>query len=168
MHLSVWFFSQKRVTWTQLRNGAFVNSIVSYASPPYCHVELAFEDGTAVTVLKGNSVSIRRREFNPLHYTCLKLNVTQEVAVHAKAEALERIDEKFSLLPPCVYCSKLVWEILLKSKAVPPSEMAIWNNSWFISPSELFVRLLALNAKEMDCFDLPHPFVMEFRREYTA
>ena len=42
---------------------------------------------------------------------------------------------------------------------------SIGNNKF---PDALFVRLLALNAKEMDCFDLPHPFVMEFKREYTA
>ena len=55
MHLFIWFFRQHGTTWKQLRNGAFVNTIVSYISPPYCHVELAFEDGTAVTVLKNNT-----------------------------------------------------------------------------------------------------------------
>ena len=145
-----------------------MNTIVSYISPPYCHVELAFDDGHAVTVLKNNTVSMRKREFNTLYYTCLKLHVTKEVAVHAKAEAMERIDEKFSLFPPCVYCSKLVWEILLESKAVPSSEKNAWNNSYFISPSELFLRLLSLNATEIDCFDCPTPLLLNFKCEFQT
>jgi hypothetical protein len=165
--LYVWFFCQKQVTWRQLRDGAVVNCLLSYASPPYCHVELAFEDGKAVTVLKNNHVALRRREFNRLHYNCLKLNVTREVEVHAKSEAMRWINEKFSIFPPCVYCSKLVWEILLNSRAVPSSEKTAWNNAWYITPSELFRRLLSLNAKELDCFDMPCALVIDFKSEFV-
>jgi hypothetical protein len=165
--LNIWFYQQKTVTWSQMCRGAIVNVIVSKTCPPYCHVELAFDDGTTVTVLKNSQVSFRKRKFDPLCYNCLRLTVSPEVAVHAKHEAMSRIGEKFGVFSDGVYCSKLVWEILLKSKAVSSSETQGGVDD-FISPSELYRRLLAIGAKEVDWFDIPRPHMIEFTHEYLV
>jgi hypothetical protein len=165
--LNIWFYQQKTVTWSQMCRGAIVNVIVSKTCPPYCHVELAFDDGTTVTVLKNSRVSFRKRKFDPLCYNCLRLTVSPEVAVHAKHEAMSRIGEKFGVFSDGVYCSKLVWEILLKSKAVSSSETQRGFDD-FISPSELYRRLLAIGAKEVDWFDIPRPQMIEFTHEYLV
>jgi hypothetical protein len=164
--LNIWFYKQKTVTWEQIYRGAIANVIVSKVCPPYCHVELAFDDGSTVTVLKNNQVSFRTRKFDPLCYSCLRLTVSPEVAVHAKHEAMSRIGEEFALFSRGVYCSKLVWEILVKSKAVHSHETQGWLTNSFISPSELHRRLLAVGAKEVDWFDIPRPLVIEFKSEY--
>jgi hypothetical protein len=165
--LNIWFYQQKTVTWSQMCRGAIVNVIVSKTCPPYCHVELAFDDGTAVTVLKNGQVFFRKRRFDPLCYNCLRLTVSPEVAVHAKHEAMLRIGENFALLSGGVYCSKLVWEILLKSNAVSPRETQGYFRD-FISPSELYRRLLAIGAKNVDWFDIPRPHMIEFTTEYLG
>lgn len=165
--LDIWFYQQKTVTWSQMCRGAIANVIVSKTCPPYCHVELAFDDGTTVTVLKKSQVSFRKRKFDPLCYNCLRLTVSPEVAVHAKSVAMNRIGEKFAVFNGGVYCSKLVWEILLESKAVPSRESQGVSNG-FISPSELYRRLVALGAKNMDWFDIPHPQMIEFTTEYLV
>jgi hypothetical protein len=166
--LNIWFYQQKTVTWSQMCRGAIVNVIVSKTCPPYCHVELAFEDGTAVTVLKNGQVFFRKRKFDPGSYKCLRLTVSPEVAVHAKHEAMSRIGEEFALFSRGVYCSKLVWEILVKSKAVHSHETQGWLTNSFISPSELHRRLLAVGAKEVDWFDIPRHQMIEFTHEYLV
>jgi hypothetical protein len=90
-----------------------------------------------------------------------------ESRVHAKHEAMSRIGEKFGVFSDGVYCSKLVWEILLKSKAVSSSETQRGFDD-FISPSELYRRLLAIGAKEVDWFDIPRPQMIEFTHEYLV
>ena len=86
--------------------------LVTKLDPPFCHVELAFEDGMAVGVTKNDAVYMRRRTFDPVYYTCIKVSVSLQVADKAKLEAESRIGENFGVLrKDATFCSQLPgWE----------------------------------------------------------
>jgi len=43
--LFVWFYKQQGRSVRDACSGAIVNVLVTQVDPPFCHVELAFEDG---------------------------------------------------------------------------------------------------------------------------
>ena len=85
--LLVWFYKQKKQDVRDVCSGAIINILVTKLDPPFCHVELAFEDGMAVGVTKNDAVYMRRRTFDPVYYTCIKVSVSLQVADKAKLEA---------------------------------------------------------------------------------
>lgn len=61
-------------------NDPFVNRIVSRIDPPYCHVELEFDDNTqgpclASSIFAGETVFFKRRTFSNPNYTTITLHV---------------------------------------------------------------------------------------------
>jgi hypothetical protein len=111
-YLLVWFYKQKKQDVRDVCSGAIINILVTKLDPPFCHVELAFEDGMAVGVTKNDAVYMRRRTFDPVYYTCIKVSVSLQVANKAKLEAESRIGEKFGFLrKDATFCSQLPgWE----------------------------------------------------------
>lgn len=162
--LDIWFYRDKSISLAKCMSPAIINVFVTVFSPPFSHAELAFHDGLAVSVLMNHKVECRKRTFDPAFYTCLRLKVSQEVAVCAKHEALSRVGEAFSAT---VYCSRLVWEILVKSRAVLPEEANGCLVDRMITPSELYRRLLAAGAEETGWFDLARPLLIDFKCEYA-
>jgi hypothetical protein len=138
-YLLVWFYKQKKQDVRDVCSGAIINILVTKLDPPFCHVELAFEDGMAVGVTKNDAVYMRRRTFDPVYYTCIKVSVSLQVADKAKLEAESRIGEKFGFLrKDATFCSHLVGQILKNSKAIEDLEI-----STLMSPSALYKRILS-------------------------
>ena len=82
---------------------------------------------------------MRRRTFDPVYYTCIKVFVSLQVADKAKLEAESRIGEKFGFLrKDATFCSHLVGQILKNSKAIEDLEI-----STLMSPSALYKRILS-------------------------
>ena len=137
-YLFVWFYSQTKKNLHDMCSGAIINIIVTKIDPPFCHVELAFEDGMAISVTKNNRVFMRRRTFDPLYYTCVRIPVSLEVSIHAKSEAISRIGQKFGFFTDnSTFCSKLVADILKLSTAVNDL-----GTQRFMSPSALYNILI--------------------------
>lgn len=161
--LDIWFYKERSISLARCMSPAIVNVFVTVVSPPFSHAELAFQDGLAVSVLMRHNVECRKRTFDPSYYTCLRLKVSQEVAVCAKHEALSRVGEPFS---STVYCSRLVWEILVNSKAVYAEETQGCLVNRNVTPSELYRRLLAAGAEEIVWLDVARPLLVDFKCEY--
>lgn len=176
-YLLVWFYMQTKKNLREVCSGAIINIVVSKVDPPFCHVELAFDDGTAISVTKNNKVFMRARTFDPSYYTCVKIPVTLEVSIHAKSEAMSRVGQKFGFMTEnSTFCSKLVAEILKVSMAV--SDLG---NLRFMSPSALY-KILRLKGLKCHCLQyrsspisfkdelahlLPNASPLPYRLEYN-
>lgn len=137
--LFVWFYKQQGRSVRDACSGAIVNVLVTQVDPPFCHVELAFEDGTAISVTKNQKVSMRRRTFDPQYYTCIRIPVSFEVSIYAKSEASARVGQPFGYVGKnTTFCSKLVCEILKTSMAVRDL-----GSPGSTSPSALYRRLVS-------------------------
>lgn len=159
-HLLVWFYRQNKKSVRDVCSGAIVNILVTQVDPPFCHVELAFEDGMAISVTKNQKVCMRRRSFDPLYYTCVKIPVSLEVSIYAKSEASARVGQPFGYVGAnTTFCSKLVCEILKTSMAVEGL-----GSPNLMSPSGLY-KLLMLKGNLVDPSNNRETFPIAFRHE---
>jgi len=159
-YLLVWFYRQNKKSVRDVCSGAIVNILVTHVDPPFCHVELAFEDGMAISVTKNQKVCMRRRSFDPLYYTCIKIPVSLEVSIYAKSEASARVGQPFGYVGTnTTFCSKLVCEILKTSMAVEGL-----GSPNLTSPSGLY-KLLILKGKLVYPSNNREAFPIAFKNE---
>jgi hypothetical protein len=161
-YLLVWFYRQNKKSMHDVCSGAIVNIVISQIDPPFCHVELAFEDGMAISVTKNHKVCMRQRSFDPLHYTCIKIPVSLEVSIYAKSEASARVGQPFGYVGnDTTFCSKLVCEILKTSMAVDGL-----GSPSLTSPSGLYKRLIVKGKLVYPC-SKREAFPIGFKNELT-
>ena len=95
------------------------NKLVSLYSPPFCHVEMQFPNGEATSIIMNNTVSLRTRTFDAIHYVGLQLTAPEDLIQNAYEIAKDQKNAcvPFSMLPKSegTYCTKLIWQILTKS-----------------------------------------------------
>ena len=106
----------------------WINKVVARIDPPFCHVELQFEDKHACSVYMGSAVLFREREFDAPNYTCVLVpcGAEQYARAYSHARRVASSGVLFSSLQmySCVlwaplanseritFCSKLVADIL--------------------------------------------------------
>ena len=56
--------------------GIVWNKTVAYLYGPWCHIELQFTDGAALSVYSGGKVRLRQRQFDVTQYTCMSIACT--------------------------------------------------------------------------------------------
>lgn len=157
--LLVWFYKQTKNSLSDICSGAIVNILVTNIDPPFCHVELQFDDGMAISVTKNHKVSMRKRSFDPMYYTCIKIPVSLEVCIHAKSEANAYINQPFGYIGNnTTFCSKLVCKILKSSMAVKGL-----GDPNFTSPSTLYKQLVSKTTQ--DILSKPEYFPIGFKSE---
>ena len=108
--------------------GSLWNKTVAYLDGPWCHVELQFTDGAALSVYSGGTVRLRQREFDVSRYSCVSIACTTRQAMLARTSAEDHVDSaqrfglaqavaalagvRYSGRPSHTFCSKLVAEVL--------------------------------------------------------
>eukprot|EP00961_Rhodomonas_salina_P274508 3708946-Rhodomonas_salina.1 len=53
-----------------------LNRMVAYVDPPYSHVEVCFEDGSATSIFQGETVFVQPRTYSNPNYTIVTLSVS--------------------------------------------------------------------------------------------
>ena len=155
----IWFYNPQK------DEQGFLNKVIAYADPPFCHCEMQFEDEMACSIYMGTTVVFKKRSFDVEYYTPVYLNTTQNQAHHAyklchdaatnqtQFSSMQmlaciapwpwgRSNEKFT------YCSKLIAGILIDSNIVP-SDMERLS-----TPSHLFRNLRDIVAQESRVHDV--------------
>lgn len=157
--LYVWFYTQTKNSPTDVCSGAIINILMTKIDPPFCHVELQFDDGMAISVTKNHKVCMRYRTFDPMYYTCVKIPVSLEVCIHAKSEANSYLNQSFGYIgSQTTFCSKLVCAILKTSMAVDGL-----GDPNFTSPSKLYRQLIL--KKTRGFLIQPEHFPIAFKSE---
>eukprot|EP00961_Rhodomonas_salina_P008497 115836-Rhodomonas_salina.1 len=52
-----------------------LNRMVAFVDPPYSHVELCFEDGSATSIFHGENVFLQPRTYSNPNYTIVTLSI---------------------------------------------------------------------------------------------
>jgi len=143
--LRVWFYDPTH------DSEGFINKIVAYADPPFCHCELQFPDLVACSIYMGSRVVMKARTFDRTHYSLVEVQATAEQTQlarqlcdqhHENQTAFSSMQMLACLAPwPGVtsskytFCSKLILGVLCDAGVLPP------RSSLHVTPSELFRTL---------------------------
>ena len=137
----------------------WINKVVSWMDPPFCHVEVLFErDNLACAIYMDTVVSMRTRAFDMEKYTCISCACSKQKYANALAYARQCADDKVpfsrsqmancllksttnsktnsNTVTPGTFCSKLSTQILQCGGILNESQ-----DPDAVSPSHLF-RLL--------------------------
>lgn len=145
MPLTMWFYNP------QNDPSGVLNKVVALIDQPFCHCELQFSCGRAVSIYYNTTVAMRVRKFQNSAYTCLVVPCTpqQELKALRHAEALVDQRQTFSLMgmvqsytrigscsPGSTFCSKLCVEIMQQADLLPVDVVAS-----HVTPSGLYALL---------------------------
>jgi len=149
-HVALWFYSPSP------DNSGWINRIVSYMDPPFCHCELQFVDGVACSVYMGTCVFLKKRTFDKKFYQSIVIPCThaQHNCMRIMAQNIVTRNTRFSTInmsgavmwgsnlgtENTTFCSKLCADLLLEAKLLPAEV-----DSTKITPSCLH-RLLYVHA----------------------
>ena len=64
---------------------------MAYLYGPWCHIELQFTDGAALSVYRGGKVRLRQRQFDVTRYTCMSIACTTRHAMLARTSAEDHL-----------------------------------------------------------------------------
>ena len=73
----IWFYNPQK------DEQGFLNKVIAFADPPFCHCELQFENDMACSIYMGTTVVFKKRSFDVEYYTPVYLNTTEIKAQHA-------------------------------------------------------------------------------------
>ena len=140
--LRVWFYDPAH------DSDGFINKIVAYADPPFCHCELQFPDLVACSIYMGSCVVMKARTFDPAYYTVVEVPATAEQTQLARRLCEQHRDNRTSFsslqMLACLapwpgsasskytFCSKLILGVLCDAGVLLPRA------SINVTPSELF------------------------------
>lgn len=158
MNLNVWFFRPSQ-------ESGIMNTMVAKIDGPYCHCELQFNDGVAVTVYMGTSVRMKARDFDNKFYDVVRVSCSVAQMKAAREEAERQFNDKRYVFdiwsasrtllklpagsaPYGTFCSKLVVEILKKARMLGPDVKTS------ITPSHLYRVLCSKVAPVSDTSDV--------------
>lgn len=105
--VKLWFY-------TPSATDPVVNRMISSYDPPYCHVEMQFQDGHALTIYMGTRVRWKQRCFDCANYTAVDVNMSPTQYRRAYAIACALHDH------PLVQFSK--YEAMLALSNLTPSQ----------------------------------------------
>jgi hypothetical protein len=127
--VAMWFYSPSAA------NSGWLNRMVSYMDPPFCHCELQFGDGLACCIYMGTPVCLRKRSFDEQYYQSVHIPCThaQHNAMRRMAQSLVAKEVQFSTInmtgavmwgssmgaENTTFCSKLCADLLLEAKLLP-------------------------------------------------
>jgi len=150
--VELWFYSPSA------SNSGWLNRVVSFMDPPYCHCELQFQDGMACCIYMGCAVNLKQRTFDPQYYHSVRVpcSSAQHNAMRRLAHQLTAEAVQFSTLnmtgavmwgapigaDNTTFCSKLCADLLLEAGLLPESV-----DSSKITPSCL-CRMLAAHVPQ--------------------
>lgn len=137
-----------------IENDFFMNRLVSYIDPPFCHVELRFENGMASSIFAGEKVFFKQRTYANPNYVIEAITVPDRnyMDMYRMCAERERIGMGFdsfgmytSIIPiikplssNLTFCSRHVTEVLQFGNAVPE---IMGLDASKVSPSKLYHAL---------------------------
>eukprot|EP00960_Hanusia_phi_P018028 530210-Hanusia_phi.AAC.1 len=140
----------KILFYKPIENDYFMNKLVSYFDPPFCHVEICFEDGMASSIFASEKVFFKRRTYANPNYLIEAITVPDENYndMYRMCAERERVGLGFdsfgmyTTMIPIVksasnhktFCSRHVTEVLQHGKV---SEVMILDATK-VSPSKLY------------------------------
>ena len=63
----------------------WLNHVVAFASPPYSHCDIQFEDGTASSIYQNEAVYMKPKQFSRNNYERLSITLTDEEYARVRA-----------------------------------------------------------------------------------
>lgn len=139
----------KILFYKPFENDCFINRFVSYLDPPFCHVEICFENNMASSIFAGEKVFFKQRTYANPNYIIEAITVPDENYndMYRMCIERERVGMGFdsfgmytamiplikSMQVNCTFCSRHVTEVLQRGKV---SEVMHLDASK-VSPSKL-------------------------------
>lgn len=109
----------------------WLNHVVAFASPPYSHCDIQFEDGMASSIYQNESVYLKMKQFSRTNYERLSITTTDEEyyrirafceKAHASKTRFDTLGMYMSYTPfggttpqTKTFCSRYIAEALMSS-----------------------------------------------------
>lgn len=135
----------------------WLNHLVSFASPPYSHCDLRFDDGTVTSIYQNETVFHEQKSLSRKNYEWLSLTLTDDEMDEVRAfcdrsllssVGFDRVGMFLSYLPVPLwhspnrtFCSKYIWQALQASRRKEFQTCSAGN----MTPSRIYNALLAID-----------------------